>query len=219
MLKKYKELLNINNSFLIDLFNKVEHPWEVLPLLKDYVLEIITNLDNNYIKYDDNVYIHKDAKIAKSACILGPTIICKGAEIRHCAYIRGNVIIGEKVVIGNSTEIKNAILFNNAKCPHFNYVGDSILGENSHLGAGVIISNVKNDKKNINIKFDIQIIDTKLKKFGAIIGNNVEIGCNSVICPGTIIYPNTDIYPLTRVRGVIGPNKIVKDIDNIVDKN
>lgn len=219
MLKKYKELLNINNSFLIDLFNKVEHPWEVLPLLKDYILEIITNLDNNYIKYDDNVYIHKDAKIAKSACIIGPTIICDGADIRHNAYIRGNAIICENVVIGNCTEIKNAILFNNAKCPHFNYVGDSILGENSHLGAGVIISNVKNDKKNINIKFDNQIIDTKLKKFGAIIGNNVEIGCNSVICPGTIIYPNTDIYPLTRVRGVIGPNKIVKDIDNIVDKN
>lgn len=218
MLKKYEELININETIAKDLFERKKYPWEVLPLLKEYILEIISKLSDEYIKYDDNVYTHKDAIISKTACILGPTIICKGAEIRHCAYIRGNAIIGENAIIGNSTEVKNAIIFNNAKCPHFNYVGDSILGNYAHLGAGVILSNVKNDKKNININFNNEVINTGLKKMGAIVGNNVEVGCNSVICPGTIIYPNTDIYPLTRVRGVIEANKIVKDMNSIVDK-
>lgn len=218
MLKKYEELININETIAKDLFKRKKYPWEVLPLLKEYIFEIISKLSDEYIKIDEYVYIHKDAIISKTACILGPTIICKGAEIRHCAYIRGNAIIGENAIIGNSTEVKNAIIFNNAKCPHFNYVGDSILGSYAHLGAGVILSNVKNDKKNINIKFNNEVINTGLKKMGAIIGNNVEIGCNSVICPGTIIYPNTNIYPLTRVRGVIEANKIVKDMNSIVDK-
>lgn len=219
MLKKYEDLININETIAKDLFETKEHPWEVLPLIKNYILEIIPFISDEYIKYDDKVYIHKETKISNTACILGPTIICKGAEIRHCAYIRGNVIVGENAIIGNSTEVKNAIIFNNAKCPHFNYVGDSILGSYAHLGAGVILSNVKNDKKTINVKINKELVDTNLKKFGAIVGNNVEVGCNSVLCPGTIIYPNTAIYPLTRVRGVIGPNKIVKDINNIVDKN
>lgn len=218
MLKKYEELININETIAKDLFIRIDNPWEVLPLISNYILEIISFISDEYIKYDDNVYIHKDAKVSDTACILGPTIICKGAEIRHCAYIRGNVIVGENAIIGNSTEVKNAIIFNNAKCPHFNYVGDSILGNYAHLGAGVILSNVKNDKKTINVKLNKELVDTNLKKFGAIVGNNVEVGCNSVLCPGTIIYPNTDIYPLTRVRGVIGPNKIVKDMNNIVDK-
>lgn len=218
MLKKYEELININETIAKDLFIRIDNPWEVLPLISNYILEIISFISDEYIKYDDNVYIHKDAKVSDNACILGPTIICKGAEIRHCAYIRGNVIVGENAIIGNSTEVKNAIIFNNAKCPHFNYVGDSILGNYAHLGAGVILSNVKNDKKTINVKLNKELVDTNLKKFGAIVGNNVEVGCNSVLCPGTIIYPNTDIYPLTRVRGVIGPNKIVKDMNNIVDK-
>ena len=218
MLKKYEELININETIAKDLFIRIDNPWEVLPLISNYILEIISFINDEYIKYDDNVYIHKDAKVSDTVFILGPTIICKGAEIRHCAYIRGNVIVGENAIIGNSTEVKNAIIFNNAKCPHFNYVGDSILGNYAHLGAGVILSNVKNDKKTINVKLNKELVDTNLKKFGAIVGNNVEVGCNSVLCPGTIIYPNTDIYPLTRVRGVIGPNKIVKDMNNIVDK-
>ena len=218
MLKKYEELININETIAKDLFIRIDNPWEVLPLISNYILEIISFINDEYIKYDDNVYIHKDAKVSDTAFILGPTIICKGAEVRHCAYIRGNVIVGENAIIGNSTEVKNAIIFNNAKCPHFNYVGDSILGNYAHLGAGVILSNVKNDKKTINVKLNKELVDTNLKKFGAIVGNNVEVGCNSVLCPGTIIYPNTDIYPLTRVRGVIGPNKIVKDMNSIVDK-
>ena len=162
--------------------------------------------------------MHNSAKISDKATIIGPTIIGANTEVRPGAYIRGNAIIGDKCVIGNSTEVKNAIIFNNVQCPHYNYVGDSILGEYAHTGAGVILSNVKSDKTHVKVKIDNEVIDTGLKKFSAILGNNVEVGCNSVICPGTIIYPNTNIYPLTRVRGVIGANKIVKDSNTIVEK-
>jgi len=218
MLKKYKDLLNLDATIAKDLFEKVNHPWEALPLIKNFILELIPNLGEEYEEVEENVYVHKDAKVAKTACIVGPTIICKGAEIRHCAYIRGSVIVGENSIVGNSTEVKNAIIFNNVQCPHYNYVGDSVLGEYAHTGAGVILSNVKSDKKNLNIKIDDEILETGLRKFGAIIGDHVEVGCNSVLCPGTIIFPNTNIYPLTRVRGVISSNKIVKDMNNIIEK-
>ena len=218
MLKKYKDLLNLDATITKDLFEKVNHPWEALPLIKNFILELIPNLGEEYEELEENVYVHKDAKVAKTACIVGPTIICKGAEIRHCAYIRGSVIVGENSIVGNSTEVKNAIIFNNVQCPHYNYVGDSVLGEYAHTGAGVILSNVKSDKKNLNIKIDDEILETGLRKFGAIIGDHVEVGCNSVLCPGTIIFPNTNIYPLTRVRGVISSNKIVKDMNNIIEK-
>ena len=218
MLKKYKDLLNLDATITKDLFEKVNHPWEALPLIKNFILELIPNLGEEYEEVEENVYVHKDAKVAKTACIVGPTIICKGAEIRHCAYIRGSVIVGENSIVGNSTEVKNAIIFNNVQCPHYNYVGDSVLGEYAHTGAGVILSNVKSDKKNLNIKIDDEILETGLRKFGAIIGDHVEVGCNSVLCPGTIIFPNTNIYPLTRVRGVISSNKIVKDMNNIIEK-
>ena len=218
MLKKYKDLLNLDATIAKDLFEKVNHPWEVLPLIKDFILELIPNLGEEYEEVEENVYVHKEAKVAKTACIVGPTIICKGAEIRHCAYIRGSVIVGEKSIVGNSTEVKNAIIFNNVQCPHYNYVGDSVLGEYAHTGAGVILSNVKSDKKNLNIRIDEEIIETGLRKFGAIVGDHVEVGCNSVLCPGTVIFPNTNIYPLTRVRGVIESNKIVKDMNNIIEK-
>jgi len=218
MLKKYKDLLNLDATIAKDLFEKVNHPWEALPLIKNFILELIPNLGEEYEEVEENVYVHKDAKVAKTACIVGPTIICKGAEIRHCAYIRGSVIVGENSIVGNSTEVKNAIIFNNVQCPHYNYVGDSVLGEYAHTGAGVILSNVKSDKKNVKIKVDDEILETGLRKFGAIIGDHVEVGCNSVLCPGTIIFPNTNIYPLTRVRGVISSNKIVKDMNNIIEK-
>ena len=218
MLKMFEEQINLNATIAKDLFNRYDYPWEVLPYLEEFIINLIPNLGKEYEKFNENVYIHKDAIVAKSACILGPTIICKNADIRHCAYIRGSVIVGENSVIGNSTEVKNSIIFNNCQCPHYNYVGDSILGEYAHTGAGVILSNIKSDKKNINIQLKDKMIETGLRKLGAIICNHVEIGCNSVLCPGTVILSNSIIYPLTRVRGLVESNVIVKNMNNIIIK-
>lgn len=218
MLKEYKKLFDINETQATKLFEECSHPWEVLPKIKGYIKVIINSLSDEYEEVSENVFIHKTAIISESACIKGPTIIGAYTEVRHGSFIRGNVIIGQNCVIGNSTEIKNAILFNNVKCPHFNYVGDSILGEYSHIGAGVILSNVKSDNSSISVKFENKIIETNLRKFGAILGSHVEVGCNSVLCPGTIIFENTNIYPLTKVRGVIKEDRIVKDMNNIVKK-
>lgn len=214
MIRKYDELFDLEKTIAKDLFEKVNNPWEVLPLIKDYILEIIPSLGEDYNKLKEGVYVHKSVKINPSAYIEGPTIICEGTEIRHNAYIRGFVIIGKNCIIGNSTEVKNSILFDGVNCPHFNYVGDSVLGENSHTGAGVILSNVRSDKKNVRV----ESIETNLRKMGAIVGANVEIGCNSVVCPGTIIGGNTSIYPLTMVRGVIPSNSIVKTTNEVVKK-
>ena len=214
MIRKYDELFDLEKTIAKDLFEKVNNPWEVLPLIKDYILEIIPSLGEDYNKLKEGVYVHKSVKINPSAYIEGPTIICEGTEIRHNAYIRGFVIIGKNCVIGNSTEVKNSILFDGVNCPHFNYVGDSVLGENSHTGAGVILSNVRSDKKNVRV----ESIETNLRKMGAIVGANVEIGCNSVVCPGTIIGGNTSIYPLTMVKGVIPSNSIVKSTNEIINK-
>ncbi|MBE6147888.1 MAG: UDP-N-acetylglucosamine pyrophosphorylase [Firmicutes bacterium] len=218
MLKQYQELLNLDATIAKELFESVNHPWEVLPNIKDFILKAIPSLSEEYEEISENVYAHKSAKISPSACINGPAIIGQNTEIRHCAFIRGSAVIGDNCVIGNSTEVKNAIIFNNVQCPHYNYVGDAVLGEYAHTGAGVILSNVKSDKTNIKVKEKDEVIETGLRKFSAIIGDHVEVGCNSVICPGTIIYPNTNIYPLTRVRGVICANKIVKDMNNIIEK-
>ena len=214
MIRKYDELFNLEKTIAKDLFERVDNPWEVLPSIKDYILEIIPSLGNDYIKLKDDAYVHKSVKINPSAYIEGPTIICEGTEIRHNAYIRGSVIIGKNWVIGNSTEVKNSILFDDVNCPHFNYVGDSVLGENAHTGAGVILSNVRSDKKNVKV----ESIETNLGKMGAIVGSNAEIGCNSVVCPGTIIGKNTSIYPLTMVKGVIPSNSIVKTTNDIILK-
>lgn len=214
MIRKYDELFDLEKTIAKDLFEKVDNSWEVLPLIKDYILEIIPSLGKDYNKLKEGVYVHKSVKINPSAYIEGPTIICEGTEIRHNAYIRGFVIIGKNCVIGNSTEVKNSILFDGVNCPHFNYVGDSVLGENSHTGAGVILSNVRSDKKNVRV----ESIETNLRKMGAIVGANVEIGCNSVVCPGTIIGGNTSIYPLTMVKGVIPSNSIVKTTNEVVRK-
>lgn len=218
MIKKYEKLLNLDNTIAKDLFDKVEYLWEVLPEIKNYILEIIPTLGSEYIKLKENVYVHKSVQIDASAHIDGPTIIGENSVIRHSAYIRGSVIIGKDCVIGNSTEVKNAILFDGVACPHFNYIGDSILGSKAHTGAGVILSNVKSDNTNVIIRDKDNSIDTNLRKMGSIIGSNVEIGCNSVICPGTIINSNVNIYPLTMVRGVIPENVIVKSMDNIINK-
>lgn len=208
MIKKYENMLNMNATIARNLFDRVDYPWEVLSLIKDYMLEIIPTLDSDYIKLKNDVYVHKTVKIEEGAYINGPTIICENSVIRHNAYIRGSVIIGKSSVIGNSTEVKNSILFDKVECPHFNYVGDSVLGEHAHLGAGVILSNVRSDKKEVN----------GLRKCGSILGNNAEIGCNSVLCPGTIIGENSSVYPLTMVKGEIESNMIVKSTYDIVNK-
>ena len=218
MLKKYDGLLNLEATIARSLFDNVEHPWEVLPLIKSFILETIPTLGSEFRELSENVFVHESVKIADTAVINGPTIICKGVDVRPGAFIRGSVIVGENCVVGNSTEMKNAIIFNNCQCPHYNYVGDSILGEYAHTGAGVILSNFKSDGSNVKVRDNGEVIETGLRKFGAILGNHADIGCNSVLFPGTVIGSNTNVYPLTRVRGVIGSNKIVKDIDDIVEK-
>lgn len=211
----YKELFDLDKSISKSLFTKFNNEFEVLQKLKEEIEELGKN--NNLKVIENNIFIGNNVIIDKTATIIGPCIIDDNAIIRPNAYIRENVIIGKNCVIGNSCELKNSIIFDKCQIPHFNYVGDSIIGYHSHLGAGVIISNLKNDKSNIVIK-DKELIDTKMRKFGCIIGNNVDVGCNSVIFPGTIIKDNVSVYPLTRVRGVIEENSIVKDENNIVKK-
>ena len=194
-----------------ELFKDAIYPWEILPKIEEFIIKLGNKLDSEiYEKIDENIWIAKTAKIAKSASITGPAIIDENAEIRHCAFIRGKAIIGKNTVVGNSTELKNVILFNNVQVPHYNYVGDSILGYKAHMGAGSITSNIKSDKKLVVIKNGINQIETKMKKVGAMIGDNVEIGCGSILNPGSVIGKNTNIYPLVSVRGVIPENSIYK---------
>ena len=216
---KISNLFNLDETIAKNLLEKYEYPWEVLPHIEEFILELGKSLDKNeYEQIGDNVWIHKTAKVYKSAYIGENCIICEGAEVRHCAFIRKNAIIGKNTVVGNSTELKNVILFNNVQVPHYNYVGDSILGYKSHMGAGSITSNVKSDKKLVVIKNVLQKIETGMKKVGAMLGDNVEIGCGSVLNPGTIIGRNTNVYPLSSVRGVIKPNSIYKNQNEIVEK-
>lgn len=215
---KTKELFISSYSIADKLIKQYEYLFEVLPNIKEFIIQIGNSLDSNYVKKEDNIWIHKNAIVSKSAEIHGPCIIDDNAEIRCNAYIRGNVIIGKNSVLGNSCEIKNSILYDNVQVPHFNYVGDSILGYKSHMGAGSIISNLKSDKTNIVIKTKENIIKTEMRKIGAFLGDNVEIGCGCVLNPGTIVNPNTNIYPLTNVRGVIPPNSIVKSMEQIITK-
>ena len=216
---KISNLFNLDETIAKKLFEKYEYPWEVLPHIEEFILELGKTLDKNeYTKIGDNVWIHKTAKVYKSAYIGENCIICEGAEIRHCAFIRKNAIIGKNAVVGNSTELKNVILFNNVQVPHYNYVGDSILGYKSHMGAGSITSNVKSDKKLVVIKNGIEKIETGMKKVGAMLGDNVEIGCGSVLNPGTVIGRNTNVYPLSSVRGVVSKNSIYKNQNEIIEK-
>ena len=206
---KIKNLYNLNETIAAKVFEGVTYPWEVLPKISDFIIQLGNTLDlNDYDKIEDNIWIAKSAKVAPTAFIAGPAIIGKNAEIRHCAFIRGNAIVGENAVVGNSTELKNVILFNNVQVPHYNYVGDSILGYKAHMGAGSITSNVKADKKLVVVKNGTERIETGLKKFGAMIGDNVEVGCGSILNPGTVIGMNTNIYPLSSVRGVVTKNKM-----------
>ena len=199
-----------------NLFSGTEYPWEVLSSIGEYIASIYDDLiTHGYMEIKPGVIVGEGTVIAGSALIEAPAIIGPNSEIRHCAFIRGNVITGEGCVIGNSTEVKNSVIFDNVQIPHFNYVGDSILGNKSHLGAGAVCSNVRQDKNNITVKTEPPI-STNRRKFGAIICDRVEIGCGSVINPGSIIGPSSRVYPLTSVRGVIDANCIVKSSDEIV---
>lgn len=217
--------LKINNLFRLDetiarrLFEQYEYPWEILANIEEEIIWLGNSLSlEEYDKIGENIWIAKSAKVAPTASITGPCIIGKDTEVRQCAFIRGKAIVGENCVVGNSTELKNVVLFNNVQVPHYNYVGDSILGFKSHMGAGSITSNVKSDKTKVSIKYKSEKLNTGLKKMGAILGDFVEVGCNSVLNPGTIIGRNTNIYPLSSVRGYIPKDSIFKKQTNIVTK-
>lgn len=215
-----KELFDLNETIASELFTGVTYPWEVLSKIEAFIVELGNTLSaEEYDKKGENIWIAKSATVAPTAYINGPCIIDKDAEVRHCAFIRGKAIIGEGAVVGNSTELKNVVLFNRVQVPHYNYVGDSILGFKSHMGAGSITSNVKSDKQLIIIKDGNQKIETKLKKVGAMLGDHVEVGCGSVLNPGTIIGRNSNIYPLSSVRGVVAANSIYKKQSEIVQKS
>lgn len=216
---KTKELFNLEKTIAAEVFVGCEYPWQVLPKIKEFTASLGKKLDKN--KFDEispDVWVAKSAKIAPSAFIAAPCIIDEEAEIRHCAFIRGGVIVGKNCVVGNSTEMKNAIIFDNVQIPHFNYVGDSILGYKSHLGAGAVTSNVKSDKTLVTIKNGDEKIETGMKKFGAMVGDFTEVGCNSVLCPGSVIGRNCTIYPLSRVRGYLKESSIFKSEGNITEK-
>ena len=216
---KIINLYDLNQTIAKEVFTGCEYPWEVLPKIKDFIINLGESLNKeDYDKIGENIWVAKNAKIAPTAYINGPAIIGKNAEIRHCAFIRGNAIVGENAVVGNSTELKNVILFNNVQVPHYNYVGDSILGYKSHMGAGSITSNVKSDKKLVVVKNGDKKIETGLKKFGAMIGDNVEVGCGSILNPGSVIGKNSNIYPLSSVRGFVKANSIYKKQGEIFDK-
>jgi len=213
------KLFNLDYTLARALLEQYEYPWEVLPLIGEYIRSIGKDLSPDEYDYrGEDVWISKTAKVAPTASIAGPTIIGHGAEIRHCAYIRGNALVGEKAVVGNSTELKNVILFAQVQVPHYNYVGDSILGHKSHMGAGAITSNVKSDKSLVILRFGEDRIETGFKKFGAILGDGVEVGCNSVLNPGTIIGKNANVYPLSMVRGIVPANTIHKNTGEIIEK-
>ncbi len=214
-----KELYNLDETIAKPLLESVTYPWEALPKIHDFILEIGNTLSEDiYEKRGEDIWIAKSAKVFDSASITGPCIICEEAEVRQCAFIRGNAIVGKYTVVGNSTELKNVILFNTVQVPHYNYVGDSILGHKSHMGAGSITSNVKSDKTLVHVKGEGFDIDTGLKKFGAMLGDNVEVGCNSVLNPGTVVGDSTNIYPLSMVRGYIPRQSIYKNNKEIIEK-
>lgn len=216
---KIKDLYDLNETIAAELFEGKEYPWEVLADIGDFILELGNKLPKDeFNKKGDNIWIHKSVTIAPTATLNGPLIIDEGTEVRPGAFIRGKAIVGKNCVVGNSTELKNVVLFNTVQVPHYNYVGDSILGTHSHMGAGSITSNVKSDKTLVVVKDGDERIETGLKKIGAMLGDYVEVGCNSVLNPGTMIGRHTNVYPLSCVRGVIPENSIFKNKDEIVSK-
>ena len=217
---KISELYSdLSKTLAKELLESKTYPWEVLPCISEFIVKLGNTLsEEEYEKKGENVWIAKSAKVAPTAYINGPAIIGKDAEVRHCAFIRGNALVGEGAVVGNSTELKNVILFDKVQVPHYNYVGDSILGYKSHMGAGSITSNVKSDKKLVVVKGKEAHIETGLKKFGAMLGDEVEVGCGSVLNPGTVVGSHTNIYPLSSVRGVVPSHSIYKNQNEVVDE-
>ena len=217
---KISNMYDLEQTIAAELFKDIEYPWEALPKIGDFIKKLGPTLDSNiFEKRGEDIWIAKSVKIYDTATITGPLIIDEDTEVRPGAFIRGNAIVGKNCVVGNSTELKNVVLFNTVQVPHYNYVGDSILGYKSHMGAGSITSNVKSDKTLVVVKDGVEEIKTGLKKFGAMLGNGVEVGCNSVLNPGTVVCPNSNIYPVSCVRGVVPANSIYKDKDNIVSKH
>lgn len=213
---KTEELFQTDKSIAIELIRKYEYPYMILPHIKEYIIELGNTLSDDYELKGDNIWIHKTAKIASNTVINGPCIIDEDAELRSSSFVRGSAIIGKRCVFGNSCEIKNSILFDDAHAPHFNYVGDSILGYRAHMSAGSIAANLKIDESNIVIKNGEELVETNMRKIGVLMGDYAQVGCNTVINPGTIIGRNTVVYPLVWVKGVIPSNVVVKDMDNIV---
>ena len=214
---KTKELFNCETPYLAELFEKAEYPWEMLPKIKEYINALISQGLEGFTEISDGVWVGKDVKIYPTAIIEAPAIIGQGTEIRPGAFIRGSVITGENCVIGNSSELKNCVLLNKVQVPHYNYVGDSVLGNYAHMGAGSICSNLKSDGKAVVIHGEEEYI-TGLRKIGAILGDHADIGCGCVLNPGTVIGKNTSVYPLNALRGVFPEGCIVKSMDNIVKR-
>lgn len=216
---KCSNLFNMEETIAADIFKGADYPWEVLPKIGDFIMELGKTLpDDEFEDWGNGIWVARNAKLAPTVFLNGPVIVGRNAELRHCAFIRGKAIVGDDAVVGNSTELKNVILFNKVQVPHYNYVGDSILGFHSHMGAGSITSNVKSDKTLVTIKTDRGRIETGLKKMGAVLADNVEVGCNSVLNPGTVIGKNTIIYPLSSVRGYIPQDSIHKSQNDIIAK-
>lgn len=216
---KISNMYTLSETIAVGLFEGAEYPWEVLPKIHDFILELGKSLPaDKFEKRGEDIWIAKSATVAPTACLNGPLIVDEEAEIRHCAFVRGNAIVGKGAVVGNSTELKNVVLFNKVQVPHYNYVGDSVLGFKSHMGAGSITSNVKSDKTLVVVKSADEKIETGLKKMGAMLADHVEVGCNSVLNPGTVIGRNSNIYPTSCVRGCIPANSIYKNEKEIVEK-
>lgn len=214
-----RNLYNLEKTIAKPLLESVDYPWEALPKIKDFIIELGKTLDPEIFEQrGENIWVAKSAKVFDSAFLGGPLIICEDAEVRHCAFIRGSAIVGRGAVVGNSTELKNSILFDGVQVPHYNYIGDSILGYKSHTGAGTITSNLKSDKTLVTVLCDGERVETGVKKFGAMLGDNVEVGCNSVLNPGSVIGRNTNIYPLSFVRGYVAENSIYKRLGEVAGK-
>ena len=214
-----KNLYDYSKTIAKPLLESVEYPWEALPKIKDFIIEIGKTLDPEiYEQRGENIWVAKSATVFPSAYLGGPLIICEDAEVRHCAFIRGSAIVGKGAVVGNSTELKNSILFDGVQVPHYNYIGDSILGYKAHTGAGTITSNLKSDKSLVTVLCEEEKVETGVKKFGAMLGDHVEVGCNSVLNPGSVVGRNTNVYPLSFVRGYVPENSIYKRLGEIAEK-
>ena len=213
-----QELYDLEHTLAKSYLAGFTYPWEALKGIKDFILRLGSGLGEDYVQVSPQVWVHRTATVAPTAFLGSPCIIGAGTEVRHCAFIRGSALVGEGCVVGNSVELKNAILFDNVQVPHFNYVGDSILGYKSHMGAGSVTSNVKSDKTLVVVKNGEEQVPTGLKKFGAMLGDFVEVGCNSVLNPGTVIGPHSNVYPTSCVRGMVPANSIWKTGGIIVAK-